>query len=170
MKTRQEFSNSKTDETKRDIAMSGSEAMRAGEGAVRRLGECHCGALKVIADGEPERIYLCHCKACQRRTGTAFHFGVTYRRSQVRLEGEYKIYERGADSGSRIRFYFCPTCGSNLRWESERNPTLCGVAGGALENFDFMPNSSIFEVSMHRWLELPSVTEHHRQGRTAAMG
>jgi hypothetical protein len=116
------------------------------------------------------RVYLCHCKACQRRTGTAFHFGVIYRHSQVRLEGEFKIYERGADSGSRIRFYFCPTCGSNLRWESERNPTLCGVAGGALENFDLMPNSAIFEESMHRWLELPSVTEHHRQGRAAATG
>jgi hypothetical protein len=75
------------------------------EGAIQRVGECHCGAVKVIAAGEPERVYLCHCKACQRRTGTAFHFGVTYRRAQVRLQGEYKIYERAADSGSRIRFY-----------------------------------------------------------------
>jgi hypothetical protein len=126
------------------------------------------GALKVIAAGEPERVYLCHCKACQRRTGTAFHFGVTYRRARVRLEGEYKIYERDADSGSRIRFYFCPTCGSNLRWKNERNPTLCGVAGGALENFDLSPTSAIFEESLHRWLELPSVTKHHRQGRSSA--
>jgi hypothetical protein len=55
-----------------------------------------------------------------------------------------------------------------LRWESERNPTLCGVAGGALENFDLSPTSAIFEESMHRWLELPSVTEHHRQGRSSA--
>jgi hypothetical protein len=45
------------------------------EAAIQRVGECHCGALKIIAAGEPERVYLCHCKACQRRTGTAFHFG-----------------------------------------------------------------------------------------------
>jgi len=100
--------------------------MNISENGTQRVGECHCGALKVITAGEPERVYLCHCKACQRRTGTAFHFGVTYRRSQVRLAGQYKIYERGADSGSQIRFYFCPNCGSNLRWESERNPMLCG--------------------------------------------
>jgi hypothetical protein len=55
-----------------------------------------------------------------------------------------------------------------LRWESERNPTLCGVAGRALENFDLSPTSPIFEESMHSWLELPSVTEHHRQGRSSA--
>ena len=142
--------------------------MEIKEGAIQRMGECHCGALKVIATGEPERVYLCHCKACQRRTGTAFHFGVTYRRARVRLQGEYKIYERAADSGSRIRFYFCPACGTNLRWESERNPTLCGVAGGALDNFDLSPTSAIFEESMHSWLELPSVTEHHHQGRSPA--
>jgi hypothetical protein len=128
--------------------------MQIREDAIQRVGECHCGALKVIAAGEPERVYVCHCKACQRRTGTAFHFGVTYQRARVRLQGEYKIYEREADSGSRIRFYFCPTCGTNLRWESERNPTLCGVAGGALDNFDLSPASAIFEESMHRWLEL----------------
>jgi hypothetical protein len=32
------------------------------EGAIQRVGECHCGALKVIAAGEPERVYLCHCE------------------------------------------------------------------------------------------------------------
>ena len=78
------------------------------EAAIQRVGECHCGALKIIAAGKPGRVYLCHCKACQRRTGTAFHFGVTYRRGQVRLEGEYNIYERGADSGSRDPVLFLP--------------------------------------------------------------
>jgi hypothetical protein len=39
-------------------------------------------------------------QSLQRRTGTTFHFRVTYQRTQVRLEGGYKLYERGADSGS----------------------------------------------------------------------
>jgi hypothetical protein len=86
----------------------------------------------------------------------------------VRIEGDYKAYERGADSGSRIRFYFCPTCGSNLYWESERNPAGCGVAGGAFEPGSLpSPSSAVFEEDMHGWLGLPTVTEHHRQGRPA---
>ena len=38
---------------------------------MERIGQCHCGSLRVIATGETDRVYLCHCKACQRRTGTA---------------------------------------------------------------------------------------------------
>ena len=52
---------------------------------MERRAECHCGALKVIASGEPERVYLCDCQACRRRTGTAFHFGASYPKAQVRL-------------------------------------------------------------------------------------
>ena len=66
---------------------------------MERTAECHCGQLKVIALGESERVYLCHCRSCQRRTGTAFHFGASYPKDRVRLEGESKVYERGADSG-----------------------------------------------------------------------
>jgi hypothetical protein len=79
---------------------------------MERIGQCHCGSLRVIATGEPDRVYLCHCNACQRRTGTAFHFGASYPKDRVRLEGERKIYERDADSGYRIRFHFCPNGGS----------------------------------------------------------
>jgi len=42
------------------------------------------------ATGEPDRVYLYHCKAYQRRTGTAFHFGATFVKERVRLDGERK--------------------------------------------------------------------------------
>ena len=89
---------------------------------MERQAECHCGRLKVIATGEPARVYLCHCQACRRRTGTALHFGATYLKERVRLEGERKVFARGADSGNQIRFHFCPPCGSNLYWKGDRNP------------------------------------------------
>ena len=95
---------------------------------MEQTGQCHCGSLRVIARGEPDRVYLCHCKACQRRTGTAFHFGATYPKEQVRLDGERKIYERDSDSGYCIRFHFCPSCGTTLYWEGDRNSAVCGVA------------------------------------------
>lgn len=133
---------------------------------MERTGECHCGALKVVATGEPERVYLCHCQACQRRTGTAFHVGATYAKDRVRLDGEPKVHERDSDSGNRIRFHFCPNCGTTLYWEGERNPTLCGVAVGAFGAEAFPPPSdSIWEETMFRWLGMPVGTVHHRQGR-----
>jgi len=126
-------------------------------------------ALRIVATGEPERVYLCHCRACQRRTGTAFHSGATYAKDRVRLDGERKVYERGADSGNRIRFHFCPNCGTTLYWEGDRNPAVCGVAVGAFEVGSFPPPSdSIWEESMFRWLGLPSGTVHHAQARPPA--
>ena len=75
------------------------------EGFMKRNGQCHCGSLRVVAMGDPERVDLCHCKACQRRPGTAFHLGATYLKARVRLEGDRQIYEREADTGYRIRFH-----------------------------------------------------------------
>jgi len=135
---------------------------------MERVGECHCGALKVIAAGEPERVYLCHCEACQRRTGTAFHYGASFAKERVRLEGERKIYERGADSGFQIRFHFCPNCGTTLYWEGDRNPAVCGVAVGAFGADAFPPPSdSIWEEAKFRWLGLPGMA-HHPRGRPPA--
>ena len=62
-----------------------------GGSLMERTAECHCGSLVAIAAGNPEQVDLCHCKACQRRTGTAFHLGATYLKDRVRLEGERKI-------------------------------------------------------------------------------
>jgi hypothetical protein len=136
---------------------------------MERIGQCHCGSLRVIATGEPDRVYLCHCKACQRRTGTAFHFGASYPKERVRLDGERKIYDRDADSGYRIRFHFCPNCGSTLYWEGDRNPAVCGVAVGAFDTSAFAPPSdSIWEEWMYGWLGLPEGMDHHKQGRPPA--
>ena len=42
---------------------------------MERIAECHCGQLRAITSGEPESVYVCHCKACQRRTGAIIHNG-----------------------------------------------------------------------------------------------
>jgi len=107
-----------------------------------RVAECHCGALKAIASGEPESVYVCHCKACQRRTGAVVHSGARYLKSQVQIEGENKIYGRMADSGFEIRFHFCPNCGSSVFWEGDRNPTTYGTSVGAFADPHFPPPPS----------------------------
>jgi hypothetical protein len=87
-------------------------------------------------------------------------------KERVRLDGQRKIFERIADTEYRIRFHFCPNCGSTVYWEGDRNPRVCGVAVGAFEVGAFLPpSSSIFEESMHAWLDLPSGIEHHQQNR-----
>ena len=101
-----------------------------GEDEMERVAECHCGQLRAITSGEPDSVYVCHCKACQHRTGAVIHNGSRWLKSQVRIEGEHKTYGRIADSGFEIRFHFCPNCGSSVFWEGDRSPTTCGIAVG----------------------------------------
>ena len=61
-----------------------------------RIAQCQCGSLRAIAAGEPGSVYLCHCKACQRRTGTVVHTGAYYPKENVRFEGPSNIYTRVA--------------------------------------------------------------------------
>jgi hypothetical protein len=37
---------------------------------MERVAACQCGGLRAIVTGEPLQVYLCHCRACQRRTGS----------------------------------------------------------------------------------------------------
>jgi len=134
---------------------------------MERVAQCHCGQLKAIASGDPDRVYVCHCVACQRRTGAVLHSGASYPVERVRFEGEEKIFARMADSGFEIRFHFCPNCGTSVYWEGDRNPGNRGIAVGCFADPDFpAPSSSGWEESMHRWLGLPDGTEHFPQSRS----
>jgi hypothetical protein len=128
---------------------------------MERVAECHCGQLKAIATGEPGRVYVCHCKSCQRRTGAVVHSGSRWDKSQIRIEGQDKIYGRMADSGFEIRFHFCPNCGSSVFWEGDRFPDVYGIAVGCFADPDFpAPIYSAYEDAMHPWLDVTTAKEH----------
>ena len=108
---------------------------------------------------------VCHCKACQRRTGAGFNVASFWQKGQLRIQGEHKIYERYADSGFKIRFHFCPKCGSNVFWDLDRVPGSYAVASGCFADPDFPPPTvAVYEDTMHPWVELPGIAEHYRQG------
>ncbi len=48
-----------------------------------RTASCLCGQLRIEVEGEPRGVGLCHCLACQQRTGSVFaalaRFGAAYR-------------------------------------------------------------------------------------------
>ena len=135
---------------------------------MERSATCHCGQLHLITTGQPERVYACHCTACQRRTGTAFHLGSVWRLEQVKTEGDYKVYERGTAAGTMIRFRFCAVCGSNVFWDTDRRPGTYGIAVCNFCDPDFPPpTAAVWEDEKLSWGELPTATEHFPHGRTA---
>ena len=118
-----------------------------------RTARCACGALRVRCRGEPVKVSLCHCTACQRRTGSAFGIAAFFPRAAVAAEGESRSFERPSDSGHRVRFHFCPACGSSVFWEARRMPGLLAVAVGAFGDRDFpAPTQAVHRETRHRWL------------------
>ncbi len=131
-----------------------------------RLAQCHCGVLRVTASGDPEWVNLCHCRACQRRTGSVLHAGAYFAKEQVRIEGASKAYARPADSGYAMSFNFCPDCGSSVYWQASRFPNHWGIAVGAFANPAFPgPSFSVWQELMHPWLTLASDMQQFEQGR-----
>jgi len=130
------------------------------------IARCHCGALQVTVRGQPEWVYACHCKACQRCTGSVLHAGAHFLCAQIDIDGVSKIFARSADSGYEIHFHFCPQCGSNVYWQASRFPRYYGVAVGTFADPTFPLSSfSVWEASMHTWLSLEPLIEQFSEGR-----
>jgi hypothetical protein len=133
---------------------------------MQRIAQCQCGSLRAIATGDPDLVNVCHCVACQRRTGAIMHSGAYYKRTAVRPEGDSKVFARATESGRTIHFHFCPNCGSSVYWEADLRPDHYGVAVGAFADPNFpMPSYSVWEQTKHAWIDLPPALQHFPKGR-----
>ncbi len=87
--------------------------------AAEHRASCSCGQLQATAVGEPVRVSMCHCLACQRRTGSTYGVQARFPHAQVEIRGKAREYVRRADGdGAERRFFFCPACGSTVAEQS----------------------------------------------------
>jgi hypothetical protein len=121
---------------------------------------CSCGQLRVTVEGEPLRVSVCHCLACQRRTGSAFGFQARFPRDRVRIEGDSHEYVRVSDAGDPRTFNFCPECGATVYYVVGSAPDLVAVPVGAFADPGFPePRFSVWESRRHAWVTPPSGAE-----------
>ena len=120
-----------------------------------RIAACACGQLTVTCTGEPVVVSLCHCLACQRRTGSTYGVAAFFTRDAVAVVGAMRDFTRTSDSGFDVAFHFCPDCGSTVWWEPARKPDLIAVASGAFADPHFpAPTQSVNEHHRHPWVGL----------------
>jgi hypothetical protein len=132
---------------------------------MNRLAQCHCGSLRANVTGDPLMVSLCHCRDCQRRTGAVAGSGAIFDKAQVTIEGDYKVFERDGQKGRKVRFHFCPNCGSSLYCEGDFRPGWYVVAVGAFADPTFpAPAVSVYEDTKHLWLDLPEGMKHASRG------
>jgi hypothetical protein len=132
-----------------------------------RIARCLCGSLRVIVDGEPLVVNICHCIDCRRRTGAAFSYNAYFPREHVRIEGTAQSYEREGQEGRKIRHHFCPKCGTTVLWDFDLRPERYGIAAALFEQPLARPSYSAWETTKCDWVLLPEELVHFPNNPTA---
>lgn len=120
-----------------------------------RTASCRCGQLKATASGEPVRVSVCHCLACQKRTGSAFSAQARWPADCVEILGTSKQWTRTAESGQTTTYHFCPDCGSTVHYAGGNFPDLVAIPLGAFADPYFAsPGFSVWERRKHDWIDI----------------
>lgn len=106
-------------------------------------GGCLCGAVRYEFAAEPMFPGYCHCRQCQKRSGSGHATAFAIPAASLQITGEVKRYASTADSGNTVQHGFCPECGSTVTGNSTGIPDLAVIHAGSLDN------PSVFKPSMH---------------------
>lgn len=115
-------------------------------------GRCLCGEINYSTDAEPLFTGNCHCKDCQRSSGSAFIPAMLFPEKNVSICGEVKYYETASDSGNVHRRGFCQNCGSQLFAKFSTMPGMLGIKAGTLDNpANYVPALDFYVASAAPW-------------------
>jgi hypothetical protein len=127
----------------------------------QRTASCSCGQLQVQVSTEPIRVSVCHCLACQRRTGSVFGAQARFSKEAVSITGEAKEFVRTGDAGTRATFSFCPRCGATVYYTLGGHDDSIVIPVGAFGDPSLpAPSFSVYEERMHPWVHIPGEVTH----------
>jgi len=115
-------------------------------------GGCSCGAVRYEIAADPVFMLNCHCRDCQRATGSAYAPVVVVPRNATKISGELKYFKVVGESGKYVERGFCPKCGSRVNGNLERFPDVVGFLAGSLDDPSLHePGMDLFTASAHHW-------------------
>ncbi|HUQ02228.1 MAG TPA: GFA family protein [Kofleriaceae bacterium] len=124
-------------------------------------GGCGCRAVRYRMMTAPMIVHSCHCRWCQRETGTAFALNAVIEADRVELlSGEPERVNTPSASGKGQTIWRCPTCRIAL-WSNYAGSGELSrfVRVGTLDNPDLLPpDVFIFTSTKQPWVVLPAAT------------
>lgn len=109
--------------------------------AARHEGGCLCGRVRYATLAMPSRVTICHCRFCQKATGSAYMIEPIFDAANfVVLDGQPKVFSQ-VSQGSRkkVHVHFCPECGTKLWLLFERFPDAVGIYAGTFDDPTWFP-------------------------------
>jgi hypothetical protein len=122
-------------------------------------GGCACGAARYKLTSTPLIVHACHCRDCQRLTGSAFATNIWIERQFVEAnEAPLTAMTVPAGSGKPQEIFRCPECGTALwsKYHAAPGDTVLLRAGTLDRPETVTPDVHIFTRSKLPWFELPA--------------
>ena len=121
-------------------------------------GGCACGRVRYSATIENDEAYLCHCRMCQRATGSVSIAFKHVRQADVKWDGEPDWYD---SSPIAIRPY-CRECGSSLGFQFKEGSENMDLTVASFDDpSGFKPKHHFGAESLHRaWLDTSGLPEY----------
>lgn len=98
------------------------------------IGGCLCGAVRYQTATAPVMAGNCHCRDCQRTSGSGYSPTFFVPGAAVTITGQVNYFESKGDSGHTVSRGFCPNCGSQLFGKVELMPGLLAIRAGTLDD------------------------------------
>ena len=128
-------------------------------------GACYCGSLRYAVTGDPLNTAICHCKSCQRQTGSAFTVMIAVPRGSLLMDGSVATYEIAGDNGAVSRRYFCAKCGSPIAIDPATIPAVTFLSVGSLDDTRWVkPEVQLWCDSAQSWVRVSEGTRNFPKG------
>ncbi|REG25042.1 hypothetical protein ATI61_113106 [Archangium gephyra] len=116
-------------------------------------GGCDCGAIRYEGSAAPIAVLNCHCRNCQRSSGTGFTTVAVVPTDSLRLlRGTPRQHTSTADSGNEVKREFCPDCGTPLFARGGIPSQLMAIKVGSLDDPSWcVPTLDIWTQSAQPW-------------------
>jgi hypothetical protein len=123
-------------------------------------GGCACGGIRYRLSLPPMFVHCCHCRDCQRQTGSAFVINALIETDRILIvAGKPVQLMVPTDSGRPHRIFRCPACQIAVWSEYGGIAGLRFVRVGTLDNpAALTPDVHIYTRSKLPWVNLPSGT------------
>jgi hypothetical protein len=128
----------------------------------RLTGRCLCGAVRYESPGPALFSVVCHCRDCQRASGSGGVPILGVPQPSFICEGPVKQSRVTGGSGMPAVRNFCSSCGSLLFGTPESAPEMVTIYAGSLDDpAAFTPTDALFAAQRPAWARLAaSLAEH----------
>lgn len=121
-------------------------------------GSCRCGKVSFATSADPIFVGACHCKSCQKSTGSAYATVLAVPTAALTVTGTTTRFDDVGDSGKATHRDFCPICGSTVGQSADMMEGVTMIPLGSLVDPSAVkPVMQIYCDSAMPWATVPGL-------------